>query len=898
MQGQTTQKLYIAINRNGTPLRKVLRVCALFIACIFLVVDVCFGQTDIRYSVPSMNIQTHLNPGEIAADMKVSSEVQVPLNRYGLLPETDFNDFTDENIVPDTERLESIPQVRPKGKRRTGTIIYRPSLLYLIGYNMVFIPIDTLFSVFNKKHKPFVHKSIPQIHSLWAMVFHLAIGVPFYFLAIWGASMLVDMFLGGFGKLLVTVLFTVYWSFYHVGFSSAVDGYTLTRNKKPIYISEKEHMLNKVVGVIMVTLFAATILGLAIAFLQFMPIIKTTFAGGLSVSNNLLNATQIMHHLAEYLGWSVGLFQRVCVILAAGGFWLWDAIMTISVIEKKGGKPYDLGTLLSFSFLFKTVAWLSFAIIGFYPASTLLKIIVIIVFASYFISDGLVAIGKVRTVLHIRKHMKELSQRDIVQKLEDMITGEIKGRGTSAYSALIVLESLARGRQSMDKVVQAFILGLELDSDVSPVATNLGRMRRSAIHVLVNNVGHVLRNVAYMPANKTDAISARYSSLIKSLRSELVMSGDAYRARREFVCEQLANLIVGSYEVMRGKGKEQADAIYCEAFEALLHAVEGNELSMDEKKLIVGRLNMLENDSRRFFLKLHRLDYILYDSIHEYIEQKPRNKGDVDIDEIAYVEPAQAPAISALVNRIEKVMPKAGADRQNWRTFNRLIGQLHEKQDVGVFVVKGPDMDNTSAFHNHELKKAEQYVFLDNFMKEEQKLNYFERRYVRTLIGNIRKHVANGMGVIVTERYEDYLKVTILDNGQGFSDEQGRQVSIGDVIQYGKSFGAHPGAGVGLSYAVGKLADVALVEQKNEAGITVTRDRNKPTDFSVAIEGNIIPIKKSHGTKITGYFYAGNGSLQDWQKEMAFKIQRNIKQRVRREQPETGDEEGVFFLAA
>ena len=749
--------------------------------------------------------------------------------------------------------------------------VYRPSFLFLIAFNMVFIPIDTLASALFSSRRPFYHKGLPQLNSPRAIALQLFVAIPFYFVAVWGAGRITNMFLGGGTRMLVIILFTVYWSFYHVGFQSAAEGYRLTHAKRPILISRHQRAIHRTLRVLLIAFFIATVGGFAISLVQ-------AYSGGafevplfvLRISS-FFSGTMLMNTLSNFFGLTPLAFQHICIVIAALGFLLWDTIMTVSVFDRRGDTPYDLSQLRSLGYLYKVLAWSFFALVGVINNPVVLDILVVVIFSGYFITDAYEAVKTVRMMKKTKKYFVKVAEKKGMDDLETVLLNDSeKVPAIERMAALHLLFHIAQGRKVPPSIKAAYFSRTQKIHTKKAELQLEQKLVRRAVRTLVANLPVVLMRREKRFGDNKKAVCNDYVRLVDSLRHEGVLSGETEAKRRQFAFEQLCALIVAAHSVQGRKAdKEQAHIIFCEAFEAVLHMLDAEGVPAEEQNDRIQALRFFATEHRQFLTVLQRLDVEVHRRIMPFIfpervERARRQHERMAAEALFVTDPHDKMRIAERVNTLERILAQKETSKKKWTKFNTQVAALSAIPGVGVFVVSAPAYIGHEAFIQYTMKQSENFEFLRPLMND-YGLEEQERRFMRDLVQNIHRHVEDGIGVIVVERYDrDMARITVMDSGKGFVNSNDEPLSIADVIPYGVKHGRHGTTGAGLSNALAKHADVSVIEQAGEAGIIMKTDDTRLTDFEVTLARPVVKTKKKRGVRITGYFNHSGVEEKEW----------------------------------
>ncbi|MDD5617457.1 MAG: hypothetical protein PHG69_00010, partial [Candidatus Omnitrophica bacterium] len=285
-----------------------------------------------------------------------------------------------------------------------------------------------------------------------------------------------------------------------------------------------------------------------------------------------------------------------------------------------------------------------------------------------------------------------------------------------------------------------------------------------------------------------------------------------------------------------------------------------------------------------------------------------RNEFKIQTTRIASSPVAVLDEVGRLILETEKAMPYCFDENPDWSEFNNLVERIrNEKSVVGVLVVAGCNVNQTEAkidrkfeikwdfYHirarisnnsSYVLKTSKPGEFLsvdkisvkeNEFFLKDKTLSEHQYDFLAYILENINQHVDSGIALVVIRRIDNYLQISVMDNGTGFMDRNGNRISTDWAIQYGRSFGMGGRYGRGLTKAVGREAHLSIIEQPKESPLP-------GRTAIIASKGNFRDVevywdyanRREFGTKVVGYFYPGHKKVDKWRDALILQLKQEI----------------------
>ncbi|MDP8211820.1 MAG: NUDIX domain-containing protein [Candidatus Zapsychrus exili] len=216
-----------------------------------------------------------------------------------------------------------------------------------------------------------------------------------------------------------------------------------------------------------------------------------------------------------------------------------------------------------------------------------------------------------------------------------------------------------------------------------------------------------------------------------------------------------------------------------------------------------------------------------------------------------------------LIEEAKKAMPSVNSKEKNWTHFNKIIEILRKRKDTEVAVIGGVDF---SVSENPLIYRIVDQVhpygsYVDALESDGFKviLGSAESVFLKHIFDNILyQHVRSSLVFVIKERYANYNKITIVDNGEGFKDKKDQYVLILDAIKRGNSFGDGGDLGTGFTQVFNSGVDYISITGSKEWVILEGSNKNNRENFMPLVSGK---EAAKHGTVIEGYFLNNNWSI-------------------------------------
>jgi len=222
--------------------------------------------------------------------------------------------------------------------------------------------------------------------------------------------------------------------------------------------------------------------------------------------------------------------------------------------------------------------------------------------------------------------------------------------------------------------------------------------------------------------------------------------------------------------------------------------------------------------------------------------------------------------LEELIRKAEQYMPFSEDKNADWSEFNSMVSIIKKYKGVDALVINSEkDQQKFHPYGKMQFRSADEEIFL------------------KATVENVAQHVHNGVVLIVREDKGDYVKISVMDNGNGIINEKtGEREAIRDAIQWQVSFGDKKGysngrlpenKGRALTTAVGKAADLALIEQPEESAIVIP-DKVSSESVHPKLIYDCENNNKSHMI-VTGYFYKAQHEFdlkEKWRKDLIEKL--------------------------
>ncbi|MBM3248747.1 MAG: 1,4-alpha-glucan branching protein GlgB, partial [Candidatus Omnitrophica bacterium] len=227
--------------------------------------------------------------------------------------------------------------------------------------------------------------------------------------------------------------------------------------------------------------------------------------------------------------------------------------------------------------------------------------------------------------------------------------------------------------------------------------------------------------------------------------------------------------------------------------------------------------------------------------------------------------------LDPLIREAKKAMHPAGKKDADWSRFNQIVVELKTRKNLQVIVIAGHRFVQTGPTVDYFSKEQDLYDFFWYSADTLEARN--EAYFVSALVNNVNQHVSKGIALVIKERAKDFVRIIVIDNGAGFKNRKAR-ISILEAIKDRHSPGEGGESGRDLTNAVGRSADVSVIEQPTESAIISLVP-------SSAGDAEIVPNvrwvgknDKKFGTTITGYFYRGAADQNKWREELIESLKR------------------------
>ncbi|MFH1191154.1 MAG: hypothetical protein V1670_03050, partial [Candidatus Omnitrophota bacterium] len=227
--------------------------------------------------------------------------------------------------------------------------------------------------------------------------------------------------------------------------------------------------------------------------------------------------------------------------------------------------------------------------------------------------------------------------------------------------------------------------------------------------------------------------------------------------------------------------------------------------------------------------------------------------------------------VNALANALPYYTNKAP---DSWREFCRIKRELSGNGNIKIAVLSGRWFKNDIEINCIDLPLRKSFPRCDSFegyFIDRFTANIREKEFLRHTLDNINQHVKKGVVLVarqeeMTEIGQKHIKVTVIDNGPGFIDKHSKsRVSIEKAIAWKKTYGSGGYSGVGLTYAVGREADLSVIKIPGQTALIGKYCKNNEV-ISPEIILNTSNNKK-FGTAVSGYFYKGD-DLEQWRQDV------------------------------
>jgi CheY-like chemotaxis protein len=274
---------------------------------------------------------------------------------------------------------------------------------------------------------------------------------------------------------------------------------------------------------------------------------------------------------------------------------------------------------------------------------------------------------------------------------------------------------------------------------------------------------------------------------------------------------------------------------------------------------------------------------------HGHIDKKPPQDMNMIAEQIIRsikeANPDLSEAVDALIAAAVRVMPRAGNNAGDWKSFNEIIERLGLEANVEVAVVGGrmsgyediPIAHKVILDHDSFGVSADELGF--------QGLQGREAVFLKHLLDNVVvQHVRDGLALVVKEKYQGYHKISVIDNGHGFLDKDNRSVPVARAVSFNESLGVGGKDGIGLTQALRHGADFTLIDTVSEWAV-IEKGR-KDEGFSIIRSGVRV---KAYGTAIEGYFLTGAELLKPF-------VQRKVRNALLKSEVQTVNDIKKIFL--
>lgn len=225
-----------------------------------------------------------------------------------------------------------------------------------------------------------------------------------------------------------------------------------------------------------------------------------------------------------------------------------------------------------------------------------------------------------------------------------------------------------------------------------------------------------------------------------------------------------------------------------------------------------------------------------------------------------------------LIREAENSMPFCEDKNPDWARFNEIVKQLKTRKDVEVFVLAGPMFKDNGTINTNRLTQPETVI----------SSNEAEFDFLWCTFQNISQHVERGIALVVkqkitTERRNKYTEISVIDNGTGPIDKNGKRVSVKEVLKYGVTKGESGSAGRGLTLAARQDADLSTI---HAPGISMIVNGSEMPDHYRVSPPEIIweqdKSKKPYGMTVIGYFLGKGADKEDVKEDIIRRAEQHV----------------------